>query len=121
MPTISFPFRRTTAGFPVMVSDEDEAIKDNIKQIVMTRPGEVPMQPEFGCRVPDLVFENSDEDFSRMLYREINTALSRWEPRISVTKIVANEIESNKSKMIELTIEYEILQKGEGGEVTLTF
>lgn len=75
----------------VSVSNGIEKIQSAIRDILLTRPGERVMQPEYGSRLFDLVFEMGDAITTELLYEYTVTALRRWEPRIRVTTVSFSE------------------------------
>lgn len=71
-----------------MVS-EIEDIKESIRIILDTFPGERIMQPEFGCTIKRLVFEKNDSSLNVTLSQVIEKALLNFEPRV---KFISTEI-----------------------------
>lgn len=84
-----FQFEKTQGGSKVSVSAslEHEHIKESILQILQTSPGERLMNPGFGSRLKELVFENNTSVLKTLLRYHIGKALERWEKRIHVTSI----------------------------------
>lgn len=80
----SYPFAFTGTGSirTVSVSRGIDKINQSIHIILTTRPGERYMNPEFGSRLPDLVFEPNDFVLKDLLYLYTAQALERWERRI---------------------------------------
>jgi uncharacterized protein len=64
-----------------MVSDEED-IKESIRIILGTYPGERIMQPKFGCYMRDWSFENIDTELLMKINAEIKRALLNFEPRV---------------------------------------
>ncbi len=84
-------FLGTGFKFPVQVdpitgkirtsSDEDD-IKESIRIILGTQPGERPMSPHFGCNINSFVFGTSDYTSMTIMKNEVENSLVMWEPRI---------------------------------------
>ena len=92
-------FLGTGFKFPVQVdpntgrvktSSQEEDIKEAIRIILGTQPGERPMTPKFGCSINSFVFASMDYTAVILLRREIEDSLVLWEPRI---KNISVEIE----------------------------
>lgn len=85
---LSFPFS-FQGGKPKATTQSDgiEKINQSIHQILATRTGERMFIPEFGSRLPDLVFEQNDEVLHNLLSFHTAEALRRWENRIEITTI----------------------------------
>lgn len=69
-----------------MVEDEDD-IQDSLRILLSTDPGERIMQPEYGCGLKHLLFENIDESIITLIKHTIDKAILFFEPRIIVEEI----------------------------------
>lgn len=91
---VSFPFRvGAKGGVVTSTTTESEVthINESIRQILLTRKGERPMEPEFGTNLYRMIFEVIDETMMNVISFEIKEALARWEPRIRVMDVVVQE------------------------------
>ena len=75
--------------------------KDNLKNLILTRKGERLMQPEFGCEIWNVLFEQLDGDnIENRIETTINSAVSIWLPYLNINEIVfdydENDIDNNK-------------------------
>ena len=81
------PFRFDAAG-GVAVSEgagpEHAHIHESIWQVLSTRPGERFFLPEFGSRLPELVFQPNDVVFRALARQYIVDAVRRWEKRVVI-------------------------------------
>ena len=75
-----FPVEIDKATGRIKMSSNEESIRESIRIIIGTRQGELPMHPEFGCRIQD---ESVDYTTLYSLMTEVERALIRWEPRIT--------------------------------------
>ncbi len=64
-----------------------EKIRQSIWIILGTAPGEREMLPDFGCGIHDLVFQANTTALRGMVAEKVQTALTRWEPRIDVIDV----------------------------------
>ena len=101
---LSHPFRRGSQEFPVSAND-DALIKESILQILLTRKGDRVMRPDFGSNVLQFVFEPNEAGLGDLLYQEIHSALSRWEPRIEVLDVRVDRQDSE----VKVTVDYGII------------
>jgi phage baseplate assembly protein W len=69
---------------------EEEHIHQSILMILSTRPGTRPLEPEFGCRVHELLFRPLTATLQGQMSFFITQALERWESRISVLGVSAD-------------------------------
>jgi phage baseplate assembly protein W len=104
----SFPpsFDRRHAGVH-LVSDEED-IAQSIFVILNTTPGERIMQPEFGCDLKRLVFEQLNDSLLSGLNFMIYHALLNFEPRIHFinAEIVDRE---NLDGVLHIRVNYSIV------------
>jgi phage baseplate assembly protein W len=86
----AFPFSLTGSGSiqTVATANGITKINESIHLILTTRPGERIMNPEFGSRIMDLVFEPNDAILQDLLYLYTAEALQRWERRISLEQVL---------------------------------
>ena len=84
----SFPVDVDGEGRIVMAGS-DESIRQSIRSILSTAPGERVMRPDFGCAVADLVYAVNDEATAAEVAASVREALAIWEPRIDVIDVVA--------------------------------
>jgi phage baseplate assembly protein W len=98
----SFPFAPDAGGDVALVSDEED-IRQAIRIILGTTPGERVMRPDFGAGLAALVFEPITTTTMALARHHVAEALVRWEPRIdSVTVDVTAEPAAGRL-MIDIT------------------
>jgi phage baseplate assembly protein W len=86
--------------FPVNYTTLTQA-KDNLKSLILTRKGERLMNPEFGCDVWKVLFEQMDGSIiESQIEAYIVEAVDRWLPYLTLTSIIFdyddNDIDTNK-------------------------
>lgn len=75
--------------------------KDNLKNLILTRKGERLMQPEFGCDVWLVLFEQISEGIIEdRIESYITDAVSIWLPYLNIDEIIFdyddNDIDNNR-------------------------
>lgn len=101
---LKFPF--SVKKTKMLASVGEEAIKESIMLILGTARGERVMQPDFGCRLNEMVFASNDLNTATLIQTYVEEALLNWEPRIEVQSITTNM--SRQEPIIEINIEYVI-------------
>ncbi len=101
---ISFPIRVEENTGRVVVSGEEENIKESIRIILNTRKGERVRNPEFGCGIYDYAFGTMDYMTLSAMKREVEQSLVYWEPRIENIYVKLEPDESNG--IINISISY---------------
>ncbi len=83
----SFPpeFKENTKTV-TMLTDEDD-IKSSLEILLTTKIGERIMQPKFGCKMEELLFNPLNRTLKTFVAELIKTAILYHEPRIDVEKI----------------------------------
>lgn len=78
-----FPIGVDEATGRIEMSSCEENIEESIRIIIETQKGERIMQPEFGCRLFQYAFETVNYTTLYSMKNEVESALIRWEPRIT--------------------------------------
>lgn len=85
----------------------DNAIKQAVKNLVMTVPGEKPFAPSVGSQVSQLLFEPFDSFTSDAIKEELINTITNFEPRVSLTLV---DVRANfERNTFDVTIEYTIV------------
>lgn len=103
---LSFPFS-TDAHGNISMSSYERSVEESIRIILGTTPGERVMQPEFGCRINDILFSSNSGKTISLATHYIEEALVRWEPRI-IVKAITGEADPYNESLVNIKIEYEI-------------
>lgn len=85
-----FPIRISGRHGRVAVSRDKENIRQSVKIILLTEPGERLLHGDFGTRLHQFLFENMDSQTEEMIRREVCSALTRWEERIKDIEVTAD-------------------------------
>jgi len=85
----SFPpeFHKFADAFGVKMVEEEEDIKESLKILLSTRPGERVMQPSFGCGLQGMIFDTINESTITEIKDIIERAILFFEPRITLEDI----------------------------------
>jgi phage baseplate assembly protein W len=71
----------------IVVDTNVEAIKNSIRNIFNTRPGEKVLNPEFGCSLEKYLFDPVSNLGAQAIGDDISTALATFEPRVTLIKL----------------------------------
>ena len=75
---LSFPFRVGTDGRTAQVAGLEDHVREELKQLILTNPGERLFLPQFGGGVRRLVFENLDATAVGLTKATLTEAIRRW-------------------------------------------
>ena len=119
------PFRFDAAGGVAVsqgVGPEHKHIHESIWQILSTRPGERFFLPEFGSRLPELLFQQNDVVFRALARQFIIDAIKRWEKRVVIEAIEFSQdplVTDRNMALIKLT--YRIIRTQARGNLVYPF
>ncbi len=77
MAYVDFPFHFDGRG-RTAAADRDDHIRDLIRQVLFTDPGERVNRPDFGCGLSRLVFTPNSEALATAVQFQVHTSLQRW-------------------------------------------
>ena len=84
------------------VVKNENAIKQSVRNLVLTGMGERPFQPKTGSRLRQLLFEPYDVFLAQDIKEEIINVVKRLEPRINVRQVrVFNDPEDENNLRVE--------------------
>ena len=101
---ISFP-PRVGADGRVVWSEASDNIREGMRVVLATALGERIMLPQFGTDLRERLFEPNTVATRRLIQQRIESALQRWEPRVSVESIVVEQDPADDTAAIA-TVEY---------------
>jgi phage baseplate assembly protein W len=102
----AFPVTVDTDGRIAMAGDDD-GVRQSIRSILSTAPGERVMRPDFGCPLQDLVFAVNDTATAAQVSAAVREALALWEPRIDVLDVYA-AADPDVAEVLRIEINYEV-------------
>ena len=98
--SVSFKSNPSTGDFGIVKNEN--AIKQAVRNLLLTDLGERPFQPDIGSRIKGLLFEPWDVFSADEIKGEIKNCLSRLEPRIQVTRVSLQDDSDINAIAVEL-------------------
>lgn len=86
---IKYPLIRGNHGYFDFNDEVKDELKTNLINLIRTKKGERPMQPEFGTDLPNMLFENIDSDYLIIVENAIRAAIEEWMPFVSIEEFTA--------------------------------
>jgi phage baseplate assembly protein W len=109
------PLQRIS-GNDFVWAEGERLVKSSISQILGTRPGELPWRPDFGTDLERYRYKSAVDATASALATEIVESVSRFEPRATITTVVA----SAEDNVIKARISWSITSEAsEGNNVLL--
>ncbi len=112
---LDFPFHLDGRG-RVATTGVDDHVRDMIKQVLFTDPGERVNRPDFGCGLKSLLFMPNSDVLAAATQTLVKSSLQRWlELEIQVEQV---EITTDDSRL-EVTVVY--TRREDGSRDVATF
>jgi phage baseplate assembly protein W len=93
---IQFPFSDDPEGkFLEMNNDPKKAIKADLMHLLLTNKGERLYLPDFGTNLRKYIFEMNDEPSWGLIKDEINGAVKKYIPNLTIFKITTEPSDDN--------------------------
>jgi len=96
---LSFPLRRDKFHDFAMTKNSLQQAEHNLKNLLLTYPGERVGQPAFGSRLRELCFEQIDDKLPQRIEEEVKKAVTSWLPYINIIEVVTLTEEGDKNKI----------------------
>lgn len=98
-----------------------EQVKSNIKNLLLTKPGERVMQPEFGSGLHSLLFEFNNTELETNIEDVVTEAIEKWLPYVTIDEILIESTNTLKDlNQVNVSIKFSIGNTPQLNEVTFT-
>ncbi len=114
-PLLGLPDESGRLAYPTL----SESVRQSIRIVLQTRPGEQLMRPEFGAGLQNFLHEPNTLTTRRRIRDAIADALARWEPRVIVDRIDVWEVDDRPSEL-RAEIAYRLRRTGAAQQMGLT-
>jgi phage baseplate assembly protein W len=108
----AFPFRIDSGSRQAAEATYGDHVRQMIRQVLLTSPGERADLPEFGCGLRQLIFAPHSEALDATTQMLVQESLTRWLAEyIEVHRVhVATPEESPDAAQLLVTIEYILIE-----------
>ncbi len=107
------------AGQTEMAAYEED-VRQSMRIILLTNPGERMMRPTFGAGLNDFLFEPINTTTMATIERRIEDSLVDWEPRIDVSSVSVKPDAKNAATLI-IDIAYRVRATNTVGNLVYPF
>ena len=112
---IDLPFRKSEGrdGWFTSTTTTIEAVKNNIRNLLLTERGERVMQPRLGVKLRKYLFEPFTTDVKIAIQNQVVDTFAYWLPYVTVKKIdvdMSSTIDDSHFSTLNISIEF-ILDK----------
>ena len=99
---IDLDFNRNSVTNDINVVENVVAVKRAVRNLVQTNFYERPFQPELGCGVRQLLFENFTPLTKVFLERKIEEVLLNYEPRIDLQNVAVDDDQDGNRLVVDI-------------------
>jgi phage baseplate assembly protein W len=109
---LTLPIQDGNSGYFAQSFDTLTQVKTNITNLLNTHPGERRLQPTFGTRLWNLVFEQNVDTLKDQAINIVSEDVASWIPNVTVTDVTANLLTSNQITantdmyMLEIAVDF---------------
>lgn len=114
-PLLPLPDENGHLGYPGLA----ESVRQSIRIILSTRPGERVMRPAFGGGLENLLHEQNTLTTRRRIRDLITESLQRWEKRILLDRVDVWEIEDHPTS-VRVEIAYRLRRLNQPQQMGIT-
>ena len=114
---LGFPPRVGADGRLVWSVGEDN-VRESIRLILLTEPGERLLREEFGCGLRQFLFEPNTVTTRALIRDRITQSIGRWEPRVAL-EAVEVEADANNPRLVAVTILFRLVATQALGRMSL--
>jgi phage baseplate assembly protein W len=102
----AFPLEGGADGDVALAADEED-VREAVRLILETEPGERVMRPDFGAGLRGLVFGPINTTTVALVRHRVEEALTSWEPRIDVDRVDVSIAEATSGKLL-VRVDYRV-------------
>ena len=99
---IDIDFTRNVVTSDVLRVEDVIAVKRSVKNLVQTGYYERPFQPELGCGIRELLFENFTPMTKVFLQNKITEVLENYEPRINLQSVKVDDDQDRNRLVVDI-------------------
>ena len=99
---IDLSFTRNLVTSDVVQIEDVIAVKRSVKNLVQTNFYERPFQPELGCGIRELLFENFTPITKIFIEGKIREVLVNFEPRIELTSVNVDDDQDGNRLVVDV-------------------
>ena len=114
-PLLPLPDEHGRLDWPTL----EDSVRQLVRVVLSTRPGEQLMRPGFGAGLELLLHEPNTLATRRRIRDRVQESLTRWEGRILLDRVDVHEVEDEPSH-VRVEVGYRLARNGAPGAVSLT-
>ncbi|HWV14430.1 MAG TPA: GPW/gp25 family protein [Cellvibrio sp.] len=115
---MSWPLEGVDAQGRLGYASDDLSVREVIRNILLTRPGERLMRPQFGAGLLDFIHQPNNETTRTLMANVIKKAIAQWETRVIVDTVEVQPDSASLAK-VQIIIRYQMRYSRQPLQLTL--
>jgi phage baseplate assembly protein W len=103
---ITLPIRLGRTGMFEQSTSSLQQTRSNLKNLILTKKGERLMQPELGCDLWEILFEQITEDTKLLARTTVVDAVDRWLPFLEIAEFELETPVNSDVHKIRIQVSY---------------
>ncbi len=104
---MSWPLGSVDEQGRLAFASDDDSVREVIRNILLTRPGERLMRPQFGAGLLDFIHQPNNETTRTLMANVVKKAIEQWETRVLVDGVTVLPDTTSLSK-VQIIIRYQM-------------
>ena len=100
-----FVFKKHPITGDLPIKRDVEAVKQSVRNILLTRRGEKFFDPDFGGSLTEFLFENFDIVVEAEMEERIINTLKNYEPRVKVLNVEVSDLSYRNALSVKIEVE----------------
>ena len=100
---ITLPLQRGKTGYFEQSFTTIDQVKSNLINLLLTRKGERPFQPEFGSELHSLLFTQMDDEYDAAVQSAVQRAISQWMPFLLIVEMEVERDDDRNRTLVKVT------------------
>ena len=115
---LSFP-PRVGADGRLAWSEGEDNVRESIRVLLLTEPGERLLREDFGCGLRRFLFEPNTVTTRQLIRERVVKAIGRWEPRVKVDDVTI-ETDPDNPRLVGINIFFRLVATQALGRMGMT-
>ena len=104
---VRLPLTEDSGTGYTMIIRLKELIKQNMRMLILTNPGERVMVPEYGVGIKQFLFENFEKDIFQRIDQKIRQQVTKYMPAVNIDRIDMSSSEPD-TNTLSIYLQYSI-------------
>lgn len=104
---LSWPLRGVDDQGRLPYAEDEQSVREVLLNILLTRPGERLMRPDFGAGLLDFIHQPNNETTRHLMADVARKSIEQWEPRVAIEEVVVRAHPASPAE-VHLSVHYRL-------------